>query len=128
MPCSEPDAEIAFILPRTQVHANGEYRMPLFPAKKEIYAWLKDGKKNIEVRKGQAKSGDTAVFQCGASYLRFPIVKRETGKLAEVIRKENYKQVIPTAECLEEALNFFQTLYCVEDCEFTAYYLKKQTE
>jgi len=101
--------------------------MPLFPAKKEVYAWLKDGKKTIEVRKGQARNGNTAVFQCGASYLRFPIVKRETGKLTEVIRKDNYKQVIPTAECLEEALDYLQTLYCVEGCVFTAYYLTRPT-
>jgi ASC-1-like (ASCH) protein len=102
--------------------------MPLFPAKKEVYAWLKEGKKTIEVRKGQARNGNTAVFQCGASYLRFPIVKRETGKLTEVIRKDNYKQVIPIAQCLEEALDYIQTLYSIEGCVFTAYYLTRQFE
>jgi ASC-1-like (ASCH) protein len=102
--------------------------MPLFPAKTEVYAWLKDGKKTIEVRKGQARNGNTAVFQCGASYLRFPIVKRETGKLTDVIRKDNYKQVIPTAECLEDALGYLQALYGVEDCLFTAYYLTRKIE
>jgi ASC-1-like (ASCH) protein len=102
--------------------------MPLFLAKKEVYFWLKDGKKTIDVRKGQARKGNTAVFQCGASYLRFPIVKRETAKLTEVIRKDNYKQVIPSAECLEEALGYLRTLYGIEDCVFTAYYLTRHLE
>jgi ASC-1-like (ASCH) protein len=102
--------------------------MPLFPSKKEVYTWLKDGKKTIEVRKGQARNGNTAVFQCGASYLRFSIVKRETGKLAEVIKEDNYKAVIPTAECLEDALGYLLILYGADSGVFTAYYLTRQIE
>ena len=75
--------------------------MPLFFAKKEVYAWLKEGKKTIDVRKGNVRQGEVAVFQCGDSYLRFPIVKKETGKLTEIIRPDNYKQIIPTAQSLE---------------------------
>lgn len=102
--------------------------MPLLTVKKEVFAWLKDGKKNIDVRKGRARRGEVAVFQCGSSYLRFPIVKRETGDLFEVIRSDNYKQVIPTANSLEDALIYLQELYGLDDKVFTAYYLKRPTE
>jgi len=98
--------------------------MPLLTAKKEVYAWLKDGKKTIDVRKGRARRGEVAVFQCGPNHLRFPIVKRETGSLTEVVRNDNYKQVIPTAICLEDAILYFHELYGNDGKVFTAYYLK----
>ena len=101
--------------------------MPLLIAKKEVYAWLKDGKKTIDVRKGQGRRGDIAVFQCGKSHLRFAIVKKETGTLIEVIRNDNYRQVIPSAQSLEEALSYLQQLYGAYSGVFTAYYLKTPT-
>ena len=97
--------------------------MPLFPAKKEVYAWIKDGKKTIDVRKGNPWRGEVAVFQSGANYLRLTIIKKETGKLAEVIRPDNYKQIIPSAESLEAALKYLHNLYGVNGEFYTAYYL-----
>ncbi len=102
--------------------------MPLFPAKKEVYAWIKDGKKTIDVRKGPAWRGDTAVFQSGANYLRLPIIKKETGRLTEVIRNDNYRQVIPSAENLEAALSYLFELYGADGGVFTAYYLSRPCE
>jgi ASC-1-like (ASCH) protein len=99
--------------------------MPLFPAKKEVYAWITDGKKTIDIRKGNAWRGDTAVFQSGAHYLRLPIVKKETGKLSQIIRADNFKQVIPSAENLDAAIGYLQALYGAEDTLFTAYYVGK---
>jgi ASC-1-like (ASCH) protein len=32
---------------------------------KEVFEWIRTGQKNIELRKGKAKKGDDAVFQCG---------------------------------------------------------------
>lgn len=100
--------------------------MPLLTVRKEVYAWLREGKKTIDVRKGLGRKGEIAVFQCGASHLRLPIVKRETGKLAEVIRKDNYKQIVPPAERLEDALGYLKMLYGTYDGVFTAYYLTRQ--
>jgi hypothetical protein len=85
--------------------------VPLFMAKKEVFAWLRAGTKTIDVRKGNPRSGDLAVFQSGANYLELPIIKKETGKLAEVINSDNYKLVIPTARTLEEALGYLQRIY-----------------
>jgi ASC-1-like (ASCH) protein len=33
--------------------------------KKEVFEWIKAGRKTIELRTGKAKAGDQAVFQCG---------------------------------------------------------------
>lgn len=100
--------------------------MPLFTVRKELYEWIKEGKKNIEVRKGAASRGEIAVFQSGRRNLRFRIVKKETGALREVIRLENYKQVIPIAENVEEALTYFRKLYGTDLGLFTAYYVSIQ--
>jgi ASC-1-like (ASCH) protein len=97
--------------------------MPLFLAKKEVFAWIKDGKKTIDVRKGSPRLGEIAVFQCGNNHLRIQIARRETGKLFEVIRDDNYRLIIPTANNLEEALSYICRLYPTGDGLFTAYYL-----
>jgi len=101
--------------------------LPLFPAKKEVFAWIKEGKKTIDVRKGAAWRGEVAVFQSGPSYLRLQIVKKETGKLAEVIRPDNYKSVIPSAKTLENALSYLRGLYGDDDGLFTAYYVTQKS-
>ena len=36
--------------------------MPLLMAKKEVFAWLKAGVKTVDVRKGNGRRGDIAVF------------------------------------------------------------------
>lgn len=53
--------------------------MPLFMLKKEVFEWVKNGNKAIEVRKGKAKRGSMAVFQCGRRIIRREIVKNEDG-------------------------------------------------
>jgi ASC-1-like (ASCH) protein len=54
-----------------------------------------------------------------------PIIKRQTGKLSEIVTKDNYRAVIPTANSLEEALKYLRQLYGKTDGVFTAYYLGK---
>jgi ASC-1-like (ASCH) protein len=98
--------------------------MPMFMAKKEVFAWLKSGAKTIDVRKGTPRKGETAVFQSGASYLELPIIKRETGSLEVVIRQENFMAIIPTARTLEEARNYLRRIYESNDGGiYTAYHL-----
>ena len=98
--------------------------MPLLYARKEVFQWVKSGQKTIDVRKGQPQNGDDAVFQCGPYVLRLRIIGKEVGKLADVVRLDNYKRVIPTAESLDEAIAYFYGLY--GDCEgvFTAYHVE----
>ncbi len=97
--------------------------MPLLYAKTEVFQWLKQGIKTIDVRKGTPMNGEFAVFQCGPKVLRLRIVGVESGRLSEVVRSDNFLQVIPLAGSLDAALAYLRGLY--PDCGgvFTAYYL-----
>ena len=52
--------------------------------KKEVMLWIKNGTKTIDVRKGNPRRGETAVFLSGPNILRLKIVNKETGKLADI--------------------------------------------
>jgi ASC-1-like (ASCH) protein len=98
----------------------------MFLAKKEVYGWLKEGKKTIDIRKGAPQDGAVASFQCGPyPVLRFAIVKRETGPLAQVIREDTFKAVIPTARTPKDACDYLQAIYQDERGVFTAYHLAR---
>jgi len=100
--------------------------MPLFMAKKKVFMWLKTGTKTIDVRKGTPRKGEVAVFQSGAALLEFPIVKKETGKLTEVITQENFRAIVPAARNLKDALDYLQAIYGTEEGVFTAYHLARR--
>ena len=97
--------------------------MPLFFTKKEMFEWLKMGKKTIDIRKGNSHRGEVAVFQSGPNVLRLKIVKKETGRLTEVVRSDNYRLVLPSAMTLGDAVAYLRRLYGGYDGVFTAYYL-----
>jgi ASC-1-like (ASCH) protein len=97
--------------------------MPLLRVRKEVYEWLETGRKTIDVRRGRAQRGDTAVFQCGPHHLRLSIARRETGNLDEIVRQDNFKAIIPSAKSVEEALEYLESLYDSTEGLFTAYYL-----
>jgi ASC-1-like (ASCH) protein len=97
--------------------------MPTFLAKREVFDWLLSGKKTIDVRKGQPVGGDTAVFMSGTRRLTLRVVGTQVGRLGEVVREDNFRLVIPSAGCLEEALAYFRGLYGVCDGVFTAYFV-----
>jgi len=98
--------------------------VPLFMVKKEVFEWVKSGKKTVEVRRGNARKGEEAVFQCGAHILRLQITKKETGRLDEIVRQDNFKAIIPTANSLDETIRYIQSLYGTTEGVFSAYYLK----
>ena len=82
------------------------------------------GQKSIELRRGKAKKGDVAVFQCGRNILRRKIIKREEGNLTDVLRKENYKRIIPSANTLKEAIDYVKKLYETTEGVFSTYYFR----
>lgn len=98
--------------------------MPLLYVRKEVFVWLEQGKKKIDVRKGKGRRGEFAVFQCGPLILRLRIMRRESGKLNEIVRSDNYRQVIPSAVCLEDAIEYLQSVYATCNGIFTAYYVE----
>jgi ASC-1-like (ASCH) protein len=89
--------------------------------KKEVFEWIKAGKKTIELRKGKAKAGDQAVFQCGRNILRGKIIRKDVGNLQTHLQSLNFKQIIPTANSAEEAKAYIKKLYGTTDGTFTAY-------
>jgi hypothetical protein len=95
--------------------------MPLLRTKKEVYKWLKQGKKTIDIRKGKPHRGEYAFFQCGQKMLQLKITKTETGRLTELVREDNYWLVIPSAKTLEDAIVYLRELYGAYDSVFTAY-------
>jgi ASC-1-like (ASCH) protein len=95
--------------------------LPLFLAKKEVFDWLLQGKKTIDVRKGRLIEGEKAVFISGPRKLTLRILETKSGKLIEVVRLDNFRQVIPSAASLDDALDYFRGLYEVCDGVFTAY-------
>jgi hypothetical protein len=100
--------------------------LPLLFAKKEVFVWLKEGKKTIDVRKGVPRFGDVAIFQSGPFSLTRKIIKTETGQLSEVVRADNFQQVIPSAIVLGDALAYLRGLYGDYNGVFTAYYISSK--
>jgi ASC-1-like (ASCH) protein len=97
--------------------------LPLLFAKKEVFIWLKEGKKTIDIRKGSPKPGDIALFQSGPLSFSMKILQKETGILRELLRLDNFREVIPSAVVLDDAFAYFHGLYGDCDGVFTAYYL-----
>ena len=97
--------------------------MPLFRTKKEAFEWLMTGKKTIDIRKGNPRGGEVAVYLSGRKVLRMNIVKRKTGMLMEVVQSDNYRLVIPSAITLDDAVAYLRGLYNGYEGIFTAYYI-----
>jgi ASC-1-like (ASCH) protein len=97
--------------------------LPVFRTKKEAFEWLKTGKKTIDIRKGEPLRGEIAVYLSGRSILRMKITKRETGRIEEVVRLDNFRFVIPSAVTVEEAVSYLRQLYCSYDGVFAAYHV-----
>ena len=97
--------------------------MPIFRTKKEAFIWLSSGEKTIDVRKGKPRHGEIANVLCGRKVLQLRILSKETGLLTEVINQNNFRLVIPSAPCLNDAFAYLEKLYECRDGIFTAYYL-----
>ena len=69
-----------------------------------MFEWLKQGQKTIDVRKGNPHRGEFAVFLSGSNSLRLRIVKKESGRLMDIVRSDNYWLVIPSAKVVGEPL------------------------
>lgn len=97
--------------------------MPLLLTRKEIFIWLKEGKKTVDIRKGKPRRGDIAYFVSGPNKLQLKIAKKETGCLSELLRSDNFRCVIPNVETLAEAVSYMRGLYGDYGGVFTAYYV-----
>ena len=89
--------------------------------KKEVFEWIKAGKKTIELRKGKAKAGEQAVFQCGGNILRGKITRKSEGNLSALLQNFNFKEIIPSAHSVEEAKAYIKKLYGTTNGTFATY-------
>jgi ASC-1-like (ASCH) protein len=92
-------------------------------AKKEVLEWLKQGRKTIDIRKGNPRQGERVLFVSGPHRLEMRVVGTQSGPLCELIRVDNFKQVIPSAESVDEALTYLRGIYGDVGGIFTAYFV-----
>jgi ASC-1-like (ASCH) protein len=92
-------------------------------AKKEVFEWLKTGRKTIDIRKGKPRQGERVLFVSGPHRLEMQIVDRHSGALLDLIREDNYRQVIPSAGSVDEAVDYLRRIYGDVDGVFTAYFI-----
>jgi ASC-1-like (ASCH) protein len=81
--------------------------MPLFLTKKEVFEWIEKRLRTVDIRKGKAKQGNIAVFVSGKGRnraIRAKIIKKIEGDLVDLLKQYGFKNIIPTAKTLEEAL------------------------
>jgi ASC-1-like (ASCH) protein len=96
--------------------------MPAFLTKKEVFEWIRTGRKNVELRRGKVQNGDAITFLNGRNEsLSGRILRKKEGALEDVLNVVNYKQIIPTAKNLDEAKAFIRRLYPSIEGTFTAY-------
>ena len=98
--------------------------MPVFRTKKEAYDWLNSGKKIIDIRKGKPLRGQIAVYLSGKRVLRLKIVRCETGSLQEVVRLDNFRFIVPSADSIDNAFAYIEALYLGYVGVFTAYHVE----
>jgi ASC-1-like (ASCH) protein len=94
-------------------------------AKKEVLEWLKSGQKTIDVRKGSPKQGDRVLFVSGPHKLEMKIVGCQSGRFSELIRADNFRLVVPSAESVEAAWAYLGRFYGDYDGVFTAYSVER---
>jgi ASC-1-like (ASCH) protein len=92
-------------------------------AKKEVFEWLRQGQKTIDIRKGKPRQGDRVLFVSGPHKLEMRVVDRQSGALGDLIRADNFRQVIPSAGSVDEAMGYLRRIYGEVDGLFTAYFI-----
>jgi ASC-1-like (ASCH) protein len=92
-------------------------------AKKEVFEWLKLGRKTIDIRRGKPKQSDRVLFISGPYRLEMRVVGTQSGRLYELIRQDNFKQIIPSAESVDDAVIYLRRIYGGSDGVFTAYFI-----
>lgn len=100
--------------------------MPLFPVKKQVFEWIKENRKTIEIRRGKAKKGNEAVFRSGRRMVRRKIIETREGHLRYLLLHYGFKNVIPAVQTLEETLRFYRDLGHDINGMFTAYVLANE--
>jgi len=96
--------------------------MPVFRTKKQVYQWIKRGEKTIELRSGKSLNGDNITFLSGRGQtIKARILRRQEGKLEDLLNAATFRKIVPSAKSLDEALTFVREIYPLADGMFTTY-------
>ncbi len=96
--------------------------MPTFLTKKEVYDWIRNGEKTIELRSGKPMQGTNITFLNGRRQtVKARILRKREGKLEELLNVATYRKIVPTAGSLDEAIAFVKGIYPMTEGTFTAY-------
>ncbi len=86
--------------------------MPAFLTKKQVFEWIRSGEKTIELRSGKCLNGDKIAFLNGQRQcVKGKILRKQEGKLEDVLNADTFKQIVPTAKSLDEARAFVKEIY-----------------
>jgi hypothetical protein len=80
----------------------------------------KNWSENNRVKKGQGQSWRPSNFSMWKKH-RGIIISKDEGNLLALLRNLNFKDIIPTANNVEEAAAYIKKLYGTTDGTFTAY-------
>jgi ASC-1-like (ASCH) protein len=109
--------------------SHGGNLIPAFLTKKEVYDWIKTGRKTIELRKGKVQRGEKIAFLNGRrESVRGRILRKREGHLDELLNSVNYKRVIPTARNLDDAVDFVRRIYQSTAGTFATYEFEIEQE
>jgi ASC-1-like (ASCH) protein len=96
--------------------------MPAFLTKKEVYEWIRSGEKTIELRSGKSISGNSITFINGIGQtVKARILRKQEGKLEDLLNPVTYRKIVPKATSLDEALAFVKKIYPLTEGTFTMY-------
>ena len=102
---------------------------PAFLTKKEVYEWIRTRRKTIELRRGKSQNGEKIAFLNGRNEsVKGRILRRQEGRLEEVLNAVTFKKIIPTASSLDEAKAFIKQIYPQTDGTFTTYEFELDAE
>jgi ASC-1-like (ASCH) protein len=90
--------------------------------KKQVYEWIRSGEKTIELRSGKSVNGDSITFLNGRGQtVKARILRKQEGRLEDVLNAVTYRKIVPIAKSLDEALAFVKEIYPLADGTFTTY-------
>jgi ASC-1-like (ASCH) protein len=103
--------------------------VPVFRIKKQVYNWIKSGEKTIELRRGISRHGDSILFLGGrGESIKVHILKKQEGKLEDLLNRTTYSKIVPPAKNLDEAFEFIKNIYPFTEGTFTTYEFRLDEE
>ena len=103
--------------------------MPAFLTKRQVFEWIRSGEKTIELRSGKSLDGENITFISGRGQtVKARILRKQEGKLEDLLNLATFRKIVPTAKSLDEALAFVRAIYPLSNATFTTYEFRLEKE